>query len=111
MIVLSTIAFLYTFWLAYLITMGLYRAHLAGRLTGTVKWLAYPIVFVAICMDILTQYTIATAVFFDAPAKGEHLVTARLQRYMKQPTDWRYPVAKVICDSLLDPFDPTGDHC
>jgi hypothetical protein len=33
---LAALAYLYAFWLVYVLVMGFYRAHLDGRLTGVV---------------------------------------------------------------------------
>lgn len=108
---IGALLFLWVFWYIYLIVMGLYRAKLDGRLTWPVKILGAPALLVGYIVDIIAQYTIATIVFRDWPAKGEHLVTDRLQRYMANPGGIRYRKAKWICEHLLDPFDPTGRHC
>jgi hypothetical protein len=89
--------------------MGIYRAHLDDRLTGINKTLAIPVVAVAIILDILANITIATVVFLDLPR--ELLITTRLQKYMKKDTGWRKKIAKYLCDHILDPFDPRGNHC
>lgn len=107
-----TLAWLYLFWCLYVLVMGAYRAHLDKRLTGVIKCMSYPIVLLGLGVDVISQYTIATIFFADLPVKGEHLVTDRLQRYIAfGPSNWRYKYAKWICDSILDPFDPSGDHC
>ena len=103
--------YLYAFWCLYIAVMGLYRAQLAGRLHGVKLWMAYPLVAIGIAMDVIAQYAIASVVFLDPPRKGEHLVTSRLQRYMREPGTRRYALAKWICLHLLDVFDPTGAHC
>ena len=109
--IISAILYLYVFWVAYIAVMGCYRAQLAGRLTGAVKWLAYPLVLTGIVLDVTAQYTLATLLFLDWPRWGEYLVTSRLQRYSRSPGNWRYRNAAWICDNLLDIFDPSGDHC
>jgi hypothetical protein len=91
--------------------MGCYRAHLAGRLVRITKILAYPLVLIAVIVDIIFQYTVATVLFFDLPKTKEYLVTDRLQRYVAGKNNWRRRIAVYICDNLLDIFDPTGDHC
>ena len=107
-----TITWLYLFWCLYVLVMGVYRAHLDKRITGVIKWMSYPIVLLGLGVDVISQYTIATVFFADLPVKGEHLVTSRLQRYISSgSSNWRYKYAKWICDSILDPFDPSGDHC
>lgn len=107
----AIVLYLYAFWVAYIAVMGVYRASLAGRLHGALLWLAYPLVLIGIALDVSCQYTIATIVFADWPSKGEYLVTSRLKRYMATPGTWRYTRAAWICDTLLDIFDPTGNHC
>lgn len=109
--VLYLIGFLLGFWYLYLIVMGLYRAHLAKRLSKFALVLGAPAIAVGFAVDVLAQYTVASVFFKELPRKGEHLVTDRLQRYMKQGKGWRYVKAKVLCEQLLDPFDPTGKHC
>lgn len=111
MIILYIALYLYTFWCFFILVMGIYRAHLAGRLLGFAKWMAYPLVLIGLMMDVVTQYTIATVVFLDSPRHKEYLVTLRLQRYIRGQRGWRRRWATAICDNLLDLFDPTGEHC
>ena len=111
MIIVFIALYLYAFWVAYIAVMGAYRAHLSGRLVGVQRALAVPLVAIGFALDIIAQYTLATVLFADLPARREHLVTDRLQRYMRSPETWRGRVAQYICDNLLDPFDPSGDHC
>jgi hypothetical protein len=55
-------------------------------LTGALRW------FVEITLETLTE---------------------RLGRYHRHesPDSYRYRVAHFLCQRVLDPFDPTGDHC
>lgn len=106
---LYIIAYLYAFWCAYVLVMGIYRAHLAHRLVGLNKAMAMPVVAIAYAMDVAANWVIAPLVFLDMPR--EALVTARLIRYKRGDYGWRRRVADFICDHLLDVFDPTGDHC
>lgn len=108
---LFMVLYLYAFWVAYIAVMGIYRAHLDKRLNGFVKWMAYPLVLIGIALDVIAQYAIATVMFADPPRRGEHLVTARLTRYIKQGKGWRCTKARWVCENLLDAFDPTGKHC
>lgn len=101
--------FLWAFWALYVFTMGVYRAVLADRLRGLNYVLALPIVLVAVIVDVLTNLIIAPILFLDLPR--ELMVTTRLVRYMNGPKGWRQTVAKVICDGVLDVFDPNGNHC
>lgn len=106
---LTIAAYLYLFWAGFVLSMGIYRAHLNGKLTGLNKILGYPLVALFALMDAGTNYTLAWAIFMDKPQ--EKLVTARLKRYMAGEDGWRKRVADYICNSVLDIFDPSGDHC
>jgi hypothetical protein len=109
--ILGTLAYLYVFWLLYLVFTSLYRAHLAGRLVGISKVLAYPVVIVAALVDWLANIFIATVVFQEIPAMPLELVTQRLTRYMAGTDERNRRWATAICQSLLDPFDSRGVHC
>mgnify|MGYP000063470966 CR=1 FL=1 len=102
-------AYLWIFYVLYVLTMAAYRAKLAGRLNGFSKALLYPFVIVAALMDVICNITIAALIFLEFPK--EWLVTQRLQRYHTSDNGWRTLIAAYVCENLLDPFDPTGDHC
>ena len=114
MIILYAIIYCYVFWLLYILVMGLYRASLDGRLTGVAKWLAYPIVILAILIDLICNWTIATVLFLEFPLLywgRPDLVTSRLARYIAGADGWRKVMAMWLCHNLLDYFDPSGTHC
>ena len=96
-------------WALYVMVMGIYRAHLDGRLTTVTKVLAAPWVALGYALDVLVNFAIASLVFWEPPR--ELLVTSRLQRHVGASTGWRHRRAVWICDHLLDPFDPGGNHC
>ena len=98
----------YALFAVYILVMGIHRAHLSKRLSGPVLWLCAPLVVLGYAMDCLFNLTIASLVFLERPR--EWLLTARLQRHMLG-TGWRSRLAAWVCDSLLDPFDPDGNHC
>lgn len=101
-------AFLYALFLAYVVVMGLYRAHLQKRLGRTLKVLGAPVLLLGALMDVLVNLTLACIVFLDLPR--EFMLTVRLQRYMRGG-GWRRSWADWLCTKLLDPFDPSGSHC
>lgn len=103
--------FLWVFWAVYVLVMGIYRAHLAGKIKGVTLVLSLPWVLIGYAMDVMAQYTLACLFFLDWPKRGEHLVTDRLKRYIKQGIGWRARKADWICSNLLDVFDPSGNHC
>ena len=109
--VLGVLVYLIIFWYVYILVMGLYRAHLLGRLTGLAKWMAYPAVIVGWLMDWLANVLIASIVFGELPHAWNELVTDRLSRYVKGPMGRQRTRALWVCSNLLDYFDPTGKHC
>lgn len=108
-LVLGAVAWLWGFWLLYVLFMGLYRAYLAGRLTGINLTMALPVVVVGLLVDIITNWTLAWLIFLDAPQ--EKYVTGRLKRYIAGPEGWRKDIALWVCNGRLDFFDPKGEHC
>lgn len=110
-LLLNITLWLYIFWLMYILVMGMYRAKLDGRLTGTRLVLAYPAIIIAVLVDWITNWTIAAVVFAELPKSGKELVTQRLTRYLLTDTGWRYKMASWICSTLLDVFDPKSKHC
>ena len=104
-----TMAYLWLFWLVYVLVMGLYRAHLARRLTPFAYGMALPVVALGFTVDVVANLVIAPLVFLELPR--EWLVTQRLIRLNQGPEGWRRRLATSICTSLLDVFDPSGDHC
>jgi hypothetical protein len=111
MIAIYILAYLYVFWLLYLVFTSLYRAHLNNRLAGVNKALAYPVVIIAAIVDWLANVFIATLLFQELPGSWNELVTGRLWRYLQEPDGRNKKWAKAICWHLLDPFDPRGSHC
>lgn len=106
--------YLYAFWLLYILVMGLYRAHLAGRLGPLATALALPAVVLAYLVDLLANWTIAALLFRELPRHPLELVTDRLSRYLAHQdgsSSYRRRWAVWLCTSLLDPLDPTGQHC
>jgi hypothetical protein len=125
------VGYLWIFYALYVFTMSVYRAKLSGRLCGFSLLLLYPVVLVAALADVLCQLTIATVVFLELPYTRwqrttvtvwhwsfdviylyvEPLVTTRLKRLHESDEGWRTALAAYVCQNLLDPFDPYGDHC
>jgi hypothetical protein len=94
--------------------MAFYRANLDGRLTGVAKWLAMPVIVLAISVDLIANWTIATIWFRQWPLlkwNPPDLVTSRLSRYIEGEPGWRKDHAMWLCQNMLDYFDPSGTHC
>ncbi len=95
----------------YVITMRIKRwlEHTSGDEKRLIEILCAPIVIVAVLMDAFYNLTWATLFFLDLPQ--EWMLTARLKRYTAGPDDWRHKVAVWFCSTVLNPFDPSGQHC
>lgn len=107
-----TFAALWALWYLYLIVMGLYRAHLQGRLSKAAKILGAPALFIAVVLDWLVNLTIATVWFMELPGQPLELLTTRLARYLDGHDNLNRRHAAWICANLLDVFDPSPNgHC
>lgn len=106
-----TLAYLYAFWLLYVLIMGFYRAWLDKRLTRVAFVLALPALAIGYLFDLLGNWTLATLLFWQCPQRPLELVTDRLTRYISTPSGWRTAPALWICQTLLDYFDPHKTHC
>jgi hypothetical protein len=109
--ILAVLGYLLVFWYIYVLVMGLYRAYLDKRLVGFPLYLSAPALVVGYIVDLFSNWTIASLVFWEMPNRPLELVTDRLSAYLKYDTGWRRKLAESICTSLLDYFDPSGTHC
>jgi hypothetical protein len=107
--ILIFLAYLWASWGLYVLVVGLYRAYMAKRLNRYAIFLSIPFVAIGFIVDILSNITLATILFWELPK--ELLVTARLVRHLKNKNTWRFYIAQWICKHLLDPVDPSGSHC
>lgn len=102
-------AYIYVFYLLFVICMGAMNAW--RTLTLLAKVLFVPPAVIGLAMDTIFQYTVAMLIFWDRPASHEYTLTVRLGRYKTQvPNTWRGKIASFICGHLLDPFQ-VGGHC
>lgn len=104
--------FLWSFYMVYILVMGIYRAHLQKKLNRFAFVLCLPGVIIGYTLDVIANLIFVPFVFLEFPR--EFLVTQRLQRHMlkaEEDRDWRYDLSKHICTYMLDVFDPTGSHC
>jgi hypothetical protein len=109
--ILTAFGVLWAMWYLYVIVMGLYRAQLAGRLSTASTVLGFPALVVGWSLDWMINWTIASLWFWELPASPDELVTGRLTRYIAGPPCLRKHHAQIICQHLLDVFDPSGSHC
>lgn len=100
---------LWGFWGLYVLVMGLYRAKLQGRLTREAYVMGWPYYAIGLAVDLLANLTIFSLLMLELPR--EWLVTSRLKRHIAAGSGWRHDFAAYLCDNLLDPLDPKGEHC
>lgn len=108
MFLLKVLLWLWLFYVFYLACMSLVRGHQAGTLTLASKLLGYPIIAAGLAIDVFMNAFVFTIIFLERPR--EWLVTDRLKRHIKQHT-LRAKLARFLCNEILSPFDPSGDHC
>jgi hypothetical protein len=101
------LADLYLFFIMYVASMAMIRAHAEGKLNGLLWVLCLPFVAVSIVIDFINNVLVFTFLFAEFPR--EWLVTERLKRHVKQHT-FRGKLARYIGNLILDPFDHTGAH-
>ena len=70
--------------------------------------LGYILAVVFALCDGVYNITLGTIIFRQLPA--EFYFTSRLKRNKANP-GWRGELATFICEQMLDPYDPSGDHC
>jgi len=107
--IIFAIGYVWIFWALYVLTMGLYRAQLNGRLSGVQFVMGLPFVILGIALDVIFNFTIASIMFAELP--NELLVTERLKRHDLTGYGWRCSLARWICRNMLDSLDPYGSHC
>lgn len=95
-------------WTLYLAVMHLDTARRQGQLTMAAKVAGYPVLLVALAVDVLFNATWGSLLFLEPPR--ELLFTHRISR-LNDATGWRGRLACWFCLELLDPFDPRGKHC
>lgn len=71
-------AYLYVFWLLYVLIMGFYRAYLNKRLTKPALVLALPAIVVGLLVDFIANWTLKPPVGHGVSEAAVELVTDRL---------------------------------
>ena len=103
----ASIVGFYLLWVLYLAVMNLARVKASGKLSRTALALGMPVLFVCLLVDFIINVFVMTLIMLELPR--EMTVTSRLKRHNKTSTGYRLVVVKWF-ESILDPFDPSGDH-
>lgn len=98
---------LYVFFILYVASMAMIRAHAENKLNGLLWVLCVPFVAFSWVVDVIHNLTLFTILFVELPR--ELTVTERLKRHVTQHT-FRGKFARWMGSTLLNAFDHTGDH-
>lgn len=99
----------YALWPLYVFTMAMLRAKEANLTTLTAWVFAFPLIVIALILDVFLNFTVFAVLTWDFPKKGEWTFSQRLNRLVLSD-NWRGSVARWVAASLLDPYDPSGKH-
>jgi hypothetical protein len=80
-----------------------------GQLDRIERMKAYWFTFRGYLADVWFNWTTGTKMFKERPK--ELTFTARLIRHKKTGVGWQYGLAQWICEEMLNPKTPGGDHC
>lgn len=111
----AVLALLYLLWVLFLAVMPLYSAYLRSKVDPRVqihpftKVLGSPLVALMLFVDWFTNMTVMTVIMLELPQ--EKLVTQRLTRWSMDQDAYQGKIARFICDTMLNLFDPRGIHC
>ena len=104
---LANLACLYLLWVFYLAVMSLKRARDAGTLSKLALALGYPVLIVGWILDFIGNVIPMSIILMELPR--EMTITARLKRHHKSESGYRKAVAD-LAETILDAFDPSGNH-
>ena len=107
MILVYLLIELYIFFILYVASMGMVRAHKEKKLNPILWVMCVPFVALSLVIDVLNNIFVFTFLFAELPK--ELTVTERLKRHVNQQT-FRGKLARLIGDNLLNAFDHTGNH-
>ena len=98
---------LYLFFIMYVASMAMIRAHSENKLNGLLWVLCLPFVAISIVLDFINNVLVFSILFAELPK--EWLVTARLKRHARS-SGWRKSLSCWFGNTILNPFDHSGNH-
>jgi len=102
-------AYIWAFYLCFALSISVYRIWLKGVLNPFNKLVFAPVLISFFLVDVLLNYTVLMVM--GLPPRNCHTISDRLAFYNLFYDDWRHSFASFICDKLLNPIDPNGNHC
>lgn len=104
-----TLLYIYSFYLGFALSIGVYRQWVAGKLKLLNKIIFAPVLLVFILLDVVLNYTILI-VLFGLPGKHDYTISSRLETYRAGEPGFKKTIANFIC-SMLSEIDTSGRHC
>jgi hypothetical protein len=98
---------LWLFFIMYVASMNMIRAHKEYKLNNLLWILCLPFVALSWVVDVIHNITLFSLLYFEAPQ--ELTVTNRLKRHINDQS-FRGKLSRWIADTLLNPFDYSGNH-
>ena len=100
----------YVLWVLYLAVMNLLRVHQAGQLSKTAYYLAWPLLGIALAVDIAFNVIVGSVIFLQPPDFKRLTLSARMDDLIRNGSGWRKRNAIIFVAYLLEPFDTSGMH-
>ena len=114
-----TLAGLWLFYVAFAASVGVYRAWVKGKLNMLNKVLFAPVLIAFGAVDVALNFSVM--MLLGLPPLRCMTISDRLQVYHTGRNLWDespYPAspfqkafATFVCERLLNPIDPSGQHC
>ena len=101
--------YLLLFYWAFAAAISVYRLWMAGKLNVFNEIVFLPLLLGFALTDVALNYTVLLVM--GLPPKGCYTISARFEQYHRSDTGWRGTVATFVCERLLNPIDPSGNHC
>lgn len=123
--ILYSILFVWIFYLGFAAAISVYRLWLLNKLNVWNKTLYSPLLLLFGTIDVILNYTVANIIFgvFSynwVPPSKCYTLSSRFQVYHTSlnldgtphnTTPFEKDFATFICEQLLNPIDPSGQHC
>jgi len=102
---------LWAFYLWFAVSVNVYRQWVRGRLNVLNKVMFAPVLILFGLLDVLLNWTVFMLI--GPPPKGCYTISDRLEYYHRSKSCYPFQkdLAQFVCEKLLTPVDPSGEHC
>jgi hypothetical protein len=98
------------FYIGFAVSVSVYRLWQKGTLNILNKILFAPVLIIFLIADVIINFTLLLVIFGKPPTKT-YTITDRLAVYHTTESGFKKTIASFICEKVLNPIDPTGNHC